>query len=209
MKQAIKQPLTDLLLRKLKSGEERIEVWDAKLPGFGVRVSPAGTKSSVLLYRFRGLPQRLTLGRYPVLGLGEARELAKEALNQVMRGDRPQAGGRGTSGHLPFRQRRRRIRAHALYAAQSREDAHYRLASSSTISLANGSAGMSAISDAGTSWMCSTPLSSEALPVVANHALPPSASAPIGRRTRRHRELSLQRDEEAGNGRSTRARPLG
>jgi len=70
LKQAIKQPLTDLLLRKLKSGEERIEVWDAKLPGFGVRVSPAGTKSFVLLYRFRGLPQRLTLGRYPVLGLG-------------------------------------------------------------------------------------------------------------------------------------------
>ena len=89
MKQAIKQPLTDLLLRKLKSGEERIEVWDAKLPGFGVRVSPAGTKSFVLLYRFRGLPQRLTLGRYPVLALGEARELAKEALNQVARGIDP------------------------------------------------------------------------------------------------------------------------
>jgi integrase len=89
LKQAIKQPLTDLLLRKLKSGEERIEVWDAKLPGFGVRVSPAGTKSFVLLYRFRGLPQRLTLGRYPVLALGEARELAKEALNQVARGIDP------------------------------------------------------------------------------------------------------------------------
>jgi len=84
-----KQPLTDLLLRKLKGGEERIEVWDAKLPGFGVRVSPSGTKSFVLLYRFRGLPRRLTLGRYPVLGLGEARDLAKEALNQVTRGIDP------------------------------------------------------------------------------------------------------------------------
>ena len=89
MNQVLKQPLTDLLLRKLKSGEERMEVWDAKLPGFGVRVSPAGTKAFVLLYRFRGLPQRLTLGRYPVLGLGEARELAKEALNQVARGIDP------------------------------------------------------------------------------------------------------------------------
>jgi len=80
-----KQPLTDLFLRKLKSGEDRIEVWDAKLPGFGVRVSPAGTKSFVLLYRFRGTPRRLTLGRYPVLGLGEARDLAKEVLHQVAR----------------------------------------------------------------------------------------------------------------------------
>ena len=51
-------PLTDLFLRKLKSGEERIEVWDAKLPGFGVRVSPAGTKSFVLLYRFSPLPTK-------------------------------------------------------------------------------------------------------------------------------------------------------
>ena len=89
MKQVLKQPLTDLLLRKLKGGEERIEVWDAKFPGFGVRVSPSGTKSFVLLYRFRGLPRRITLGRYPVLGLGEARNLAKEALNQVTRGIDP------------------------------------------------------------------------------------------------------------------------
>jgi integrase len=92
LNQVLKQPLTDLLLRKLKGAEERIEVWDAKLPGFGVRVSPTGTKSFVLLYRFRGLPRRLTLGRYPVLGLGEARDLAKEALNQVARGIDPNQG---------------------------------------------------------------------------------------------------------------------
>jgi len=92
LEQVLKQPLTDLLLRKLKGEEERIEVWDAKLPGFGVRVSPSGTKSFVLVYRFRGVPRRLTLGRYPVLGLGDARELAKEALNQVARGIDPSQG---------------------------------------------------------------------------------------------------------------------
>ncbi len=92
MQQVLKQPLTDLLLRKLKGKDERTELWDAKLPGFGVRVSPAGTKSFVLLYRFRGRPQRLTLGRYPVLGLGEAREMAKEALNQIARGIDPKQG---------------------------------------------------------------------------------------------------------------------
>lgn len=87
-----KQPLTDLLLRKLKGSEERVEIWDAKIPGFGVRVSPIGTKAFILLYRFRGRPQRLTLGRYPVLGLGEAREMAKNALNRVARGIDPKQG---------------------------------------------------------------------------------------------------------------------
>ena len=87
-----RQSLTDLFLRKLKGGEERIEVWDAKLPGFGIRVAPSGTKSFVLLYRFRGQPRRLTLGRYPILGLAEAREIAKEALNQVARGIDPRQG---------------------------------------------------------------------------------------------------------------------
>ena len=95
------QPLTDLLIRKLKSGTERIEVWDAKLPGFGIRVSQSGTKSFVLLYRFGGLPRRLTLGRYPVLGLGEARELAREALHQVTRGIDPrQEKEQGATGYL-------------------------------------------------------------------------------------------------------------
>ena len=90
-----RQPITDLLLRKLKGGEERIEVWDAKLPGFGIRVAPSGTKSFVLLYRFRGQPRRLTLGRYPVLGLAEAREITKEALNQDCPEDRSETGQRG------------------------------------------------------------------------------------------------------------------
>jgi integrase len=92
LNQSLQQPLSDLLIRKLKGGAERIEVWDAKLPGFGVRVSPTGTKSFVLLYRFAGSPRRLTLGRYPVLALAEARQLAREALNQVARGIDPQQG---------------------------------------------------------------------------------------------------------------------
>ena len=61
-------PLTDVALRKLCppiSGS--LEVWDGKIPGFGVRVSPKGTKSFVLLYRHQGRPKRLTMGRpdYP------------------------------------------------------------------------------------------------------------------------------------------------
>ncbi len=92
MNQAIQQPLSDLLIRKLKGAAGRVEVWDAKLPGFGIRVSPSGTKSFVLLYRFGGSSRRLTLGRYPVLTLSEARALAREALNQIAHGIDPRQG---------------------------------------------------------------------------------------------------------------------
>ena len=65
-----KQPLTDLLLRKLKSGEERVEVWDAKIPGFGVRISTSGTKSFILLYRFKGESLASDSGALPGVGVG-------------------------------------------------------------------------------------------------------------------------------------------
>ena len=85
-------PLTDLLLRKIKTdGAERVEVWDDRVPGLGVRVSSAGTKSFVLLYRLDCKAKRMTLGRYPVLSLLEARELAQQALNKLTKGDDPQA----------------------------------------------------------------------------------------------------------------------
>ncbi len=89
MKQA---PLTDVALRKLPppaSGSR--EVWDGRLPGFGVRVSAGGTKSFILLYRANGRPRRLTLGRYPVLSLAEARKAAQEALTSIAKGDDPAA----------------------------------------------------------------------------------------------------------------------
>ncbi len=85
-------PLTDVALRKLPppaSGSK--EVWDGRVPGFGVRISAGGTKSFILLYRANGKPRRLTLGRYPLLTLSEARKAAKEALTNVARGADPAA----------------------------------------------------------------------------------------------------------------------
>lgn len=84
------QNLTDLTLRKLSSnGQDRAEVWDARIPGFGVRVSSAGTKTFILLYRHRGRPRRLSLGRYPVLSLADARTKASEALLTINQGVDP------------------------------------------------------------------------------------------------------------------------
>ena len=85
-------PLTDFALKKLPAptGTERVEVWDGKVAGLGVRVSPLGTKSFVLVYRFKRRARRLTLGRYPTLSLGDARQLALEALRSLTHGSDPQ-----------------------------------------------------------------------------------------------------------------------
>ena len=82
--------LTDIEIRNLKAGSgQRLEVWDDKVPGLGVRISSTGTKSFVLLYRHKGRAQRLTLGRFPVISLKEARVLAQDALHKITHGLSP------------------------------------------------------------------------------------------------------------------------
>jgi len=83
-------PLTDLAIRKLAPPPfGSIELWDGKLPGFGVRVSAGGARSFVLLYRTAGRSRRLTLGRYPTLSLLTARRKAQKALAQLADGVDP------------------------------------------------------------------------------------------------------------------------
>lgn len=86
-----KSALTDLAIKGLVPRKTGIyDAFDAKVPGFAVRVFPSGAKSFVLLYRQQGRLRRLTLGRYPVLSLSEARKLAQRALNGVAHGGDPQ-----------------------------------------------------------------------------------------------------------------------
>ena len=86
-----REGLTDIAVQNLKPDPSaRFEVFDVKLPGFGVRVFPSGIKSFVLFYRHQGRLRRLTLGRYPVVSLADARRLALDALGGVTRGTDPQ-----------------------------------------------------------------------------------------------------------------------
>ena len=86
------QLLTDILVRKQKPVAGRqIDIFDSKLPGFALRVSPKGTKTFTLLYRAGRRARRLTIGRYPLLSLAEARERAGEALKAVSAGRDPAA----------------------------------------------------------------------------------------------------------------------
>ena len=56
-----------------------------------MRVSAAGTKSFVLLYRLKGRAKRMTFGRYPVLSLLDACEMAQDLLKKLTKGENPQA----------------------------------------------------------------------------------------------------------------------
>lgn len=87
------QGLSDLAIRKLATPAKRIEIWDSKVPGFGLRVAPSGLKVFILVYRHKGKPRRLALGRYPVLSLSEARGKALAALKELAEGKDP-AGDR-------------------------------------------------------------------------------------------------------------------
>jgi len=69
----------------------RLEILDSITPGFGLRVTPQGTRTYFVLYRIKGERrlQRLTLGTADALALGEARKAAKTAVELAMAGHCP------------------------------------------------------------------------------------------------------------------------
>jgi integrase len=82
---------TDRTLRALKPPPrpKQVDYFDDTLPGFGLRVSYKGRKSWIVLYRCNGVKGRLTLGRFDVVPLVDAREQARNALRAATRGDDP------------------------------------------------------------------------------------------------------------------------
>jgi integrase len=89
--------LTDRSIRSLPvPGREtaQVDYWDASLPGFGVRVSYGGRRAFVAMYRVNGVRRRLTIGPYPLMPLGDARERAKQAMRAALAGEDPTAARR-------------------------------------------------------------------------------------------------------------------
>ena len=94
----MKAKLTDLAVDRLKPpAAGRVDVFDAVLPGFGVRVSATGRRSWFVMYRHNGKQVRQALGeaRRPVdpegvgVSLAEARDAARKAIALVDRHEDP------------------------------------------------------------------------------------------------------------------------
>lgn len=70
---------------------KRLEVPDPALVGLYLVVQPSGAKSWALRYRYANKPKKLTLGRWPIMGLADARAAASEAIEAVEGGADPSA----------------------------------------------------------------------------------------------------------------------
>lgn len=67
-------------------------IWDSELRGFGVRVKPSGVKTFLIQYRnVEGRTRRLVLGQYGALTPENARDLARDKLAGVAKGEDPSA----------------------------------------------------------------------------------------------------------------------
>lgn len=78
------------LRRAAKTGK-RVILADGKVPGLRLRATPNGSASWSLWYRnAAGTPKFFTLDSYPLLGLADARDAAKDLLAKVRLGVDPQ-----------------------------------------------------------------------------------------------------------------------
>ncbi len=81
--------LTELQIRKAVPGEKAKKLADGA--GMFLLIKPTGGKLWRLKYRIAGREKMLALGRYPEVGLAEARARREEARRQIARGIDPSA----------------------------------------------------------------------------------------------------------------------
>jgi len=93
----IRRALTTKTVEAIKPDpNQRLELPDPALSGLYLVVQPSGAKSWALRYRYAGKPKKLTLGRWPVMGLADARAAASNAIETVNHGDDPGAAKKAT-----------------------------------------------------------------------------------------------------------------
>lgn len=73
----MREKLTDRRVEQLKPTDRRVDIWDANLPAFGIRINSNGSKVWVVALRRGGSSSRITLGRFPTMRITEARAKAR------------------------------------------------------------------------------------------------------------------------------------
>ena len=82
---------TTKAVEAVKPDTNRREIPDPSLAGLYLVVQPSGAKSWALRYRYAGKPRKLTLGKWPIMGVAAARAAATEAIEAVEYGNDPGA----------------------------------------------------------------------------------------------------------------------
>lgn len=87
----MRQRLTDSIIKALPTPASGNRItYDAEMPGFGCRVTAAGSRAFVLNYRTTGgRERRITIGQHPTWGLKAAREEAKRLRREIDSGRDP------------------------------------------------------------------------------------------------------------------------
>lgn len=83
--------LTAPTVEKIRATDKRQEIPDALCVGLYLVVQPTGRKAWQVRYRAAGVHRRMTLGAYPILSLGDARERARDVQRGAMEGGDPAA----------------------------------------------------------------------------------------------------------------------
>lgn len=85
-----KQVLTDRAVAAAKADSGRLELWDLRSPGLCLRVTDRGVKTWIYRYRAPdGRQPRFTIGKFPSIGLKDARVRAAELERDVALGGDP------------------------------------------------------------------------------------------------------------------------
>ncbi len=98
------QRITKSVVDRLTVEASEYAVWDAQMPGFGVRVRPSGAMSYMVSYRAgsgrAAAKKRLTIGKVGKITPEDARNLARSILGQVAHGRDPAAERRKAEGSV-------------------------------------------------------------------------------------------------------------
>ncbi len=84
--------LTKSVVDAVTPSAKPLYLWDAGLTGFGVKITPAGSRVAIYQYRYDGKTRVFTIGKLSdALTLEQARDVAKDAAASLRSGVDPQA----------------------------------------------------------------------------------------------------------------------
>lgn len=86
------------------SDGKRDYYYDTKIRGLGLSITTKGSKSFIVYKKISGIPERITLGRYPDISIENARTLALKTMAKIAQGENPNKEKNKIKSELYFSQ---------------------------------------------------------------------------------------------------------